>query len=105
MNGPLPALPGATPMADADTPPAPASAEAHFAKALADDDEQQHLSAKAHADAGLRHEDEKPTVKRASARVADAGLYRVSAGSDEARMLREREAWLRSLDRKYGITR
>jgi hypothetical protein len=29
----------------------------------------------------------------------------VSVGSDEARTLREREAWLRSLDRKYGITR
>ena len=99
MNGPLPAAPGATPMAAADPPPAPASAEAHFAKALADVDEQQHLSAKTHADAGLRHQDEKPTVKRASA------LYRVSAGGGEARILREREAWLRGLDRKYGIAR
>jgi hypothetical protein len=105
MNGPLPAVPGAKPMAAADTPPAPASAEAHFAMALADVDEQQHLSAKTHADAGLRHADEKPIVQRASTRGADAGLYRVSAGSDEARILREREAWLRGLDRKYGITR
>jgi hypothetical protein len=28
-----------------------------------------------------------------------------SPASEEARVLREREAWLRSLDRKYGITR
>ena len=97
MNGPLPAAPGAQPMADADTPPA--SAEAHFAKALADVDEQHHLSAKTHADAGLRHQAEQPIVQRASA------LYRGSAGSDEARVLREREAWLRGLDRKYGFTR
>jgi len=30
--------------------------------------------------------------------------YRVSVSNDEAQILREREAWLRSLDRKYGIT-
>jgi hypothetical protein len=103
MNGPLPAAPGAAPLADADTPQT--EAEQHFAMAMADDDEQQHLSAKAHSDTGLPNEDEKPSVQRASARVADAGLYRVSAGSDEARILRERAAWLRGLDRKYGIVR
>jgi hypothetical protein len=102
MNGPLPAVPGDKHMADADTPPA--SAEQHFAKALADVDEQ-HLSAKTRTDAGLRQADEQPIAKRASARVADAELYRVSVGSDEARILRERQAWLRGLDRKYGITR
>ena len=31
--------------------------------------------------------------------------HAVSRGSDEVRILREREAWLRSLDRKYGIVR
>lgn len=100
MNGPLP---GATPMADAGTPPAQTAAEQHFAKVLADIDEQQHLSAKAHSDAALPHADEKPIVKRATARVADA--YRVSVSSNEAQILRERTAWLRGLDRKYGIAR
>ncbi len=103
MNGPLPAAPGATPMAAADTPPVPASAERHFAKALAAVEEQQHLSAKTHADAGLRQQDEKPIVP--NARASPSELYRVSVGSDEARILREREAWLRGLDRKYGIAR
>jgi hypothetical protein len=32
-------------------------------------------------------------------------IYRVSVGSNERQILRERQAWLRSLDRKYGITR
>jgi hypothetical protein len=108
MNGPLPAAPGAKPMAEPATPPAPpkqSSAEQHFAMALAEVDAQQHLSAKSHADAGLRQPDEKPAAKRAGARVADAERYRVSAGSDEARILRERAAWLRGLERKYGITR
>jgi hypothetical protein len=36
---------------------------------------------------------------------ADAGIYRVSVSSDEAQILRERAAWLRGLDRKYGIAR
>ena len=80
-------------------------AEQHFAEALAEVDEQQHLSAKTRTDAGLRQADEQRTVKRAGVRVADAELYRVSVGSDEKKILREREAWLRSLDRKYGITR
>ena len=39
MNGPLPAAPGATPMADADTPPARDNSDEHFAKALPDDDD------------------------------------------------------------------
>lgn len=98
LNGPLPLAPGAGPMAEADAPPVETAAAQHFAKALADVEEQQ-LSAKTHADAGLRHADVNPTVQRASA------LTRVSAGSDEARILREREAWLRGLDRKYGIVR
>ena len=47
-----------------------------------------------------------PTGRQARrTRVADAESYRVSVGSDEAQILRERAAWLQSLDRKYGITR
>jgi len=37
-------------------------------------------------------------------RFARSVSYRVSVSSDEAQILRERGAWLRSLDRKYGIT-
>jgi hypothetical protein len=105
MNGPLPAAPGAAPMADADAPPAQTAVAQHFAMALPTAGEPQHLSAKAHPDTGLRHADVKPIGKHAGTRLADAELYRVSVGSDEARILREREAWLRGLDRKYGITR
>ncbi|HZL39575.1 MAG TPA: L,D-transpeptidase [Pseudolabrys sp.] len=83
MNGPLPAAPGAAPLADADTP-AQSAAEQHFAKALDDVEAQQHLSAKEHSE---------PVVSR------------ISVGNDETRILRERQAWLASLDRKYGITR
>jgi hypothetical protein len=38
-------------------------------------------------------------------RVASVAAYSYSEGSNEAQILREREAWLRSIDRKYGITR
>jgi hypothetical protein len=75
MNGPLPALPGATPMADGGTPPAHAAPDESFAKAFRDDEPRL-----AHADTSQSH-------------------------GSEAAVLREREAWLRSLDRKYGITR
>jgi len=107
MNGPLPG-PGALPMAAADAPPAQTAAAQHFAMALPNAEEQQHLSAESHAtlnsSGGPRQADTKaPAVQRE--RVADAELYRVSVGSDEARILREREAWLRGLDRKYGIAR
>jgi hypothetical protein len=94
LNGPLPAAPGAAPMADDDTPKVKAKADAkadaksdameHFAKASDDDDAPQHAIAKQH------HE---------------APVYRASAGNDEARILRERQAWLHSLDVKYGIAR
>jgi hypothetical protein len=83
MNGPLPAIPGAVPLADA-APSPQTVAEQHFAKALDDVDAQQHLSAKAHA---------------------EPAAYRVSAAGGEARILRERQAWLNSLDRKYGFAR
>jgi hypothetical protein len=103
MNGPLPAAPDAKPMAGADQRRAEIPAEEHFAQALAAV-EAQHLSAKSHADAGLRHGEAKPVVKRASAHDGDVERYRVSVGSDEARILRERQAWLRGIDRKYGFT-
>jgi hypothetical protein len=81
MNGPLPAARGAAPLADADAP-AQTVAEPNFAKAGVD--AREHLSAKAHS---------------------GPAVYRSSAASDEVRILRERQAWLAGLDRKYGIAR
>jgi hypothetical protein len=88
-NGPLPAAPGAVPQAENDVPKVKADVMEHFAKALDDKalddgDAPQHERAKPHN---------------------DAVIYRASAGNDEARNLRERQAWLHSLDVKYGITR
>lgn len=62
-------------VADAGTPQAHTDSAEHFAKAFRDDDD-------------------RPTAK---ARHASRG--------DDASVVREREAWLRSLDRKYGIAR
>jgi hypothetical protein len=108
MDGPLPGAPGAAPMADAEMPPANAVAEQHFAKAVGD--EADDYAAKTHRASGPAQEngkdDEKVDVgKHGKTRLAGAVAYRVSASSDERQVLREREAWLRSLDRKYGITR
>jgi hypothetical protein len=86
MNGPLPAAPDARPMADA--PQARPDSDEHFAKAIEDDD-----------DTGVA-----TTGARERRHVDGAERYRVSVSSDEAQVLRERQAWLRSLDRKYGIT-
>jgi hypothetical protein len=47
--------------------------------------------------------DEAPA--RRVAKFARSVSYRVSVSGDEAQILRERKEWLRSLDRKYGITR
>ena len=132
MNGPLPAPPGAVPMADAGKPAMPAEAAQHFAKALDGDNEPQHLSAKARVNAlpqpRPRQADEsrppnplsRPLPSRRQARRRGVASRSSSAparalptpraiassvGSDEAQILRERAAWLQSLDRKYGITR
>jgi len=97
MNGPLPALPGATPMADVDTPKAPDASET-FAKAFRDDADRKRRTS------DPRPEDEKRDAKKVdTSRLERADDY-VSRGG-EAAVLRGREAWLRSLDRKYGITR
>jgi hypothetical protein len=73
----------------------------------------EHLSAKAHgaapriAEVAAEVEPEpkpEPVAKPAPrTRLASIERYSVSIGS-EAQVLREREAWLRSIDRKYGIT-
>lgn len=116
MNGPLPQaprVPHGVPMAEAEKPAA--QAQQHFATAARDDSEK-HPSAKApdtsretshETSRGIlraRHEDDERDLRsRVRTRFASAERYPV-AGSGEVHVLREREAWLRSLDRKYGFT-
>jgi len=90
QNGPLPPPPGAQPMAEADTP-----VELRQASMVSVD-----YAARAHAE--VTPDDE---IAPPRARNGDFVVHRVSVSSDERQILREREAWLRSLDRKYGITR
>lgn len=110
MNGPLPAAPGAQPAADAAPPPERvATATAEVASRPVE------YAAKAHRAFGAAHDgdvDEPVAAAKFHAAIrgdhrrqarGDGVVYRVSAGSDEGRILRERQAWLRSLDRKYGI--
>ena len=94
-------VPSDVPMAEA----APASVgHAHFAKAIETANARHepvagHLSARAHPAPA-------PAVAAASiAPVQGRAVARISRGGDESRVLRERQAWLRSLDRKYGIVR
>ena len=106
LNGALPHLPhlrqvpSDVPMAEA-TPPVSAQ-QAHVAKAVESvvarhEPVAEHLSARAHATPA--------PVAASVAAVQARGIARASQGGDESRVLRERQAWLRSLDRKYGIVR
>jgi hypothetical protein len=106
MDGPLPRPPRAP-----GTPPAKGAED----RVASNDAPQvsEHLSAKAHsaapriAEVVAEVEPEpkpEPVAKPAPrTRLASVERYSVSIGS-EAQVLREREAWLRSIDRKYGIT-
>jgi hypothetical protein len=98
MNGalPVPAGPGAQPAAVAE---ADDTAPEQIARAEGGAE----FSAKAYAPADMTDDDEQSNTRRI-ARFARSVSYRVSVSSDEAQILRERGAWLRSLDRKYGIT-
>ena len=46
-----------------------------------------------------------PAVKQAMRSRTTVSLQRSASVGDEARVLREREAWLRAIDRQYGVTR
>jgi hypothetical protein len=97
MNGALPVpqpAPGDKPASIVDLDKA---APEHFANS----EGRAELSAKAHSAADLTEEAEQTSTQR-TARFARSVSYRVSVSSDEAQILRERDAWLRSLDRKYG---
>jgi len=100
MNGALPAPPGAAPMSGNDKPKPQAGNAAADNFAMATSDEHEELAAKTHPP-----ERETRAVAEREASRSGAVVYRVSVGSDESKILREREAWLRSLDRKYGITK
>jgi hypothetical protein len=107
LDGALPAIrpvPRDVPMAQAEPPRT--EAQAHFAKALAKvetaEPATEHLSARTHPAAAAPAE--AAAVKVAPV-VRQSVSHAVSHGGAEARLLREREAWLRSLDRKYGIVR
>jgi hypothetical protein len=106
MAGPLPEL-APPPLPQTPLPPvrpSPAvvtelsAAATHFAKA--DDNVDDKAGVSAHAPIAV------PVAAPKRSRAATVVHHRMPIGSsDEAQVLREREAWLRSLDRKYGITR
>lgn len=112
LNGALPPL-----LAPPTAPPAPApnvkpqgpgmaavdgEAARHFAKA----DGGEEFTAKTHdVETASPAEDPDEASTRRVARFARSVSYRVSVSSNESQILRERQEWLRSLDRKYGITR
>lgn len=113
LNGPLPALqkplerpplpptpPRGAPMAVAEA----TSAAGHFAKAAPEDADEAAIETNRDFSAARPHAVLEPRL-RPRARLASAESYRLSINSNEAQVLREREAWLRGLDRKYGITR
>jgi hypothetical protein len=106
MNGNLPAvptvpavpaapMPSGVPMADT-----PATGPIQHFVAAGDREE---FAAKTHGVADDAEADD--AVSRRNARFARTVSYRVSISSSETQILRERDAWLKSLDRKYGITR
>jgi hypothetical protein len=121
LNGALPLLPApVVPPAPNVKPQGPGMADGgdaaqHFAKAeKAEGGEElvartlgaRMLSAKTHGAEAADPDDEIDEVaNRRAARFARTVAYRVSISSNEAQVLRERQEWLRSLDRKYGITR
>jgi hypothetical protein len=91
-DGALPPLPNGGMVASAQTMPGEDAAPDHFASAS--EGGQEELAAKAHV---------APTDTPKE--TQSVGAFRVSVGSNEKQILRERQAWLRGLDRKYGITR
>jgi L,D-transpeptidase catalytic domain len=110
-DGPLarpPRMPSGVPMADAK----PAPAEKPVPKTTRAG-EQEHLSAKTQAAShvppiprrDVAQREEQRVAPRLRTRVASVAASSYSESSNEAQILREREAWLRGIDRKYGITR
>ena len=105
LNGALPHLrhvPTDVPMAEA-APPASA-AQAHFAKAL-EAVEARRAPAAEHLSARAQPAATPAVAARSVAAFRTRAVARAWRGDDESRVLRERLAWLRRLDREYGIVR
>jgi hypothetical protein len=100
-DGGLPGAPGAVPMAaNEKTADADSDSGRGFAKAFRDMERRDDRASGAAAgrdDNGQRDRDRKFERPRR--------LFDRDRASGESRVLREREAWLRGLDRKYGIMR
>jgi len=113
LNGPLPAtLPLQPPLPAPRNGPMSAAVATPVAEQFAlaapqeVDREADRETAEVSRDFSAARRDAVPEPRpRPRPRLAAADTYRVSVGSNEAQILREREAWLRGLDRKYGITR
>jgi len=110
LDGPLPHAPAGQPMAEGPAAAKPATVAAKDVNDEMPAGGSEHLSAKASnkayaAQARVTDADEQPVVRRAArTQVATVERLSVSVGS-EGHVMRERDAWLRALDRKYGITR
>jgi hypothetical protein len=115
MNGPLPALPGAVPMADAshdtshDTshdashPQARDVPDEHFAKALPGDVEPVEVKVLPPRHAALRGDDVEISLA-AHVRTQQVAPYQIASRGGEAEVMRGRQAWLRGLAHKYGYS-
>jgi hypothetical protein len=123
MDGPLPRAPHPVGQPMVEGPAVRHMAKADLAEAdLAEDAAparraapvvaaaSEHLSAKTHA-AAVAHEAEPApklapkSVAKPAVRIQMASAERLSSSAgNEAQVLRERAAWLKAIDRKYGIT-
>jgi hypothetical protein len=110
LNGALPPQPAAPPLPGVKPQEPGMASEDGATQSFAKTESGEELAAKTHNSetpgvepaAALEEEDVSP---RRVARFARSVSYRVSVSNNEAQILRERQDWLRSLDRKYGITR
>ena len=106
LNGALPPMAPIAPPAPGVKPQGPGMAEDDAAQSFAKAEGGEELAAKTHGfDSTGPVEDADDSATRRAAKFARTVSYRVSVSSNEAQILRERQDWLRSLDRKYGITR
>ena len=108
LNGALPPLlvPPPAPPAPDVKPQGPGMADADAVQSFAKAEGGEELAAKTHGAEAASPADEIDDVStRRAARFARTVSYRVSISNNEAQVMRERQDWLRSLDRKYGITR
>jgi hypothetical protein len=97
MNGALPPPPNGGVTAEAQTLNTEDSILEHFASAPEDGP----VEFAAKTNGTMTHVAPTETAEEANSVEA----YRVSVSSDEKQILRERQAWLRAIDRKYGIAR